>query len=135
MAKRVGRPRKFKSARDLERKIEAYFDKCDQEGDPHTITGLALALDTSRRVLCEYERDPEFSNAIKRAKGRCEHWIERNALMGKINPTFAIFALKNYGWSDRQQFEHSGGVSAKIIRVPAKAPSAKAWEAMRKDYS
>jgi len=49
----VGRPLKFKTVEELQSNIDAYFEETDK--DEWTITGLAMALDTSRRVLLEYE--------------------------------------------------------------------------------
>ena len=97
-----GRPRKFQSVEELQKKIDAYFESCweevwlkkenkDKEGNvistewnpdldrfgkirkvqkrPYSITGLALALDTKRDLLIDYEnRDDEFSDTIKQAK-------------------------------------------------------------------
>jgi len=109
MAKR-GRPLKFKSVEDLEKKIDAYFAKCDEKEEPYTITGLCLALGTYRDVLLDYENldnRKEFSNAIKRAKLRCQNYAEQQMYL-KQNPAGPIFALKNYGWRDKQEIEHSG---------------------------
>lgn len=102
MAHPGGRPLKFKSPEDLEEMIAGYFTDCDENERPYTITGLALWLDTSRETLLDYQERPEFSDAIKRAKVKCENWVEENALMNKVNPTTAIFNLKNnYGWKDK----------------------------------
>ena len=68
-----------------------------------TITGLALYLGTSRRVLMEYENNDEFSNTIKKAKTMIENTYEEG-LMTK-NSTGAIFALKNFDWTDKKQIE------------------------------
>src|SRR3990167_2355681 len=61
-----GRPLKFKTHEELEAKINEYFNKTPKE--EWTITGLALALDTSRKVLVEYEVREKFGNTIKKAK-------------------------------------------------------------------
>ena len=132
-----GRPLKFKTVEILQQKIDEYFGNCDpHEAEhkvvrngvdgrqyfatekvitdqvPYTITGLALALDTSRKVLRDYESgkydDPErsdelnsqFSNTITRAKVRVEQFAEQ-MLYQKSAATGAIFNLKNnYGWVD-----------------------------------
>jgi len=68
---------------------------------PYTITGLALALDTSRETLLEYQEREEFVDAIKRAKLRCQNFTELK-LYGP-NATGPIFSLKNnYGWKDEK---------------------------------
>lgn len=84
---------------------------------PYLITGLALALDTTRETLLDYEngnRDlaedheeydpdvPKFSDTIKKAKLKCQSFSE-----GKLfepNATGPIFSLKNnYGWRDKTE--------------------------------
>lgn len=102
MAK-VGRPLKFKTPEELLGRAYEYFDETLEKNEPITITGLAMALDTSRETLMDYEekRGDQFSDAVKRVKLVCENYAERK-LFGS-NPTGAIFALKNYGWKDRQE--------------------------------
>jgi len=130
-----GRPRKFQDLAVFQAAIDAYFDSCyaevvvkdkdghacvDEDGtvmremqqvEPFTITGLALALDTSRETLMEIETqrsgyDDGFVDAIKRAKLRCQQYAERRMFQAR-NPAGAIFALKNYGWRDTQDINHT----------------------------
>ena len=106
-----GRPLKFKSAAELNGKIEEYFAKCVRTGEPLTVTGLALALDTTRDVLMDYEGKDGFSNTIKKAKLRIENAYEKR-LIARGNGG-DIFALKQFGWKDRteQAVELSGNMS------------------------
>ncbi len=53
MSNPVGRPLKFQTVEELQAAIDGFFKECDQKQKPYTITGLALALDTSRKLLCE----------------------------------------------------------------------------------
>ena len=73
----------------------------------YTVTGLALALDTSRFTLIDYEnKDNEFSHAIKKAKDRCENYVENRLF--ENNPTGPIFNLKNnYKWVDKQEIDNT----------------------------
>lgn len=126
----AGRPLKFKSAEELQEKIDAYFaDMATPRyaGDnvwfePITITGLALALGTTRELLCNYEERDEFHDTIKQAKLRCENYAEKHLFNGK-SPTGAIFALKNYGWRDNQDVNLGGQkdnpVNSVVTFVPA----------------
>lgn len=125
MAENRGRPLKFKSVAELQKKIDEYFsktgwvkrevyDKRKQEVveilayDPPTITGLAIALDTSRKVLCEYEDREDYGNAIKKAKAQCEYALEYGALINAVNPTMAIFSAKNnYDWKDKTEVDQT----------------------------
>jgi hypothetical protein len=106
MAKR-GRPPKFKSVKELQSAIDAYFEKCDEDKEPYTVTGLALALDTTRQTLFEYEDKNGFTDPIKRAKAKCEHWLLEKAIQNKVPQPIAIFVLKNFGWTDKQEIEHT----------------------------
>lgn len=101
-----GRPLKFQSVVELERMIAGYFKKRDENKEPYTITGLAVALDTTRRTLLDYEeKDDEFSHTIKKAKSKCEEYAE-SRLFTSQQCTGAIFTLKNnYGWRDQQNIE------------------------------
>ena len=130
MSKPVGRPLKYKTAEEMQSGIDEYFELCqpkyatDAEGNvlkdnrgnpiielnPPTLSGLSLHLGfADRQSMYDYQnRNDEFSCTIKRARTRCEQWVETNGLAGNTPPAMAIFALKNYGWSDKQEIEHSG---------------------------
>lgn len=108
-----GRPMKFKSAEELQEKIDAYFARCEEKDDPLTITGLALALDTTRDTLMDYEGKDGFSDAIKKAKLKIEHAYElRNIKRGNAGD---IFALKNFGWKDKIESDIKLGGSVNIM--------------------
>ena len=100
MAK-VGRPLKFKSVEELQEKIDAYFVQCDKDKEPYTITGLALALDTSRETLMNYEKKEEFFDTVKKGKLRVEHDYE--IALRKNGRAGEIFGLKNFGWKDKTE--------------------------------
>ena len=100
----VGRPLKYKSAAEMQKVIDRYFDTCDKEGRPYTVTGLAMELDLDRRSLVNYSERDEFFLTIKKAKARVERYIEEH--MYSANVTGLIFNLKNnFGWVDRQEIE------------------------------
>ncbi len=106
------KPLKFKTVEILQEKIGEYFNVTPR--DEWTITGLALALDTSRQVLCDYEDNrPEYSDAIKRAKLIVENGYEID--LKKHGRTGTIFALKNFDWKDKSETELSGGVKLEQI--------------------
>jgi hypothetical protein len=102
----AGRPLKFQSVEELQKKIDAYFAECEVKEEPYTITGLALALGTYRQTLINYEGKEEFMDAIKSAKTRVEQYAEKKLFSS--TPSGAIFALKNFGWSDKIENEHTG---------------------------
>src|SRR5690606_9482293 len=97
---------KRKRVKDPETGIIEYVDVPQKDGNgeqlfaqvrPFTVTGLAVALDTTRETLLDYENKPEnaaFSDTIKKAKQRIQQYAEDYLFSGK-NPTGAIFNLKN----------------------------------------
>lgn len=88
-------------------KLELITRKRMTKQVPYTITGLALALGTTRETLLDYEEKDGFSDTIKAAKLRCENYNEQ--MLYGTSPTGTIFNLKNnYGWRDKTEQENSG---------------------------
>lgn len=108
--KKIGRPLKFQSVKKLQESIDEYFNITPIE--MQTVTGLALHLDTTRELLCDYQAKDEFSDTIKRAKARIEHAYELRGM--EKGTAFDIFRLKNMGWKDQQNIKHSGGMDNTI---------------------
>ena len=109
-ARKEGEGRRFKAQpEDFE-----WVQQTDWRGEPmfrmvkpYTVTGLALALHTSRETLCNYEKTDKFSETIKRAKLVIHNFTEQGFIAGTISPSAAIFSLKNnYGWKDEQTHTH-----------------------------
>lgn len=131
----TGRPPKYENVKQLEEAIEDYFQYIkgefhfeqvvvprkkktdveeipivqkvwDREPEPSTITGLALYLGfVSRQSIYDYEKNGEYSYTIKKARLRIEANYEK--ALSSSSPTGAIFALKNFGWADKQQLDHT----------------------------
>ena len=99
---------KYTSAEELETNIQEYFSSSDAAEKPYTFAGLAHYLGFStRQSLWEYsKRGDELSLPTKRALLYIEADYEAQLRSG--SPTGAIFALKNRGWTDKQEVEHSG---------------------------
>lgn len=111
---KVGRPLKFKSVKELEEKIDAYFK--DKNNFPWTITDLACWLGCDRQTLLNYQGKEEFFGTIKSAKTRIEASIEKGALTGVYNPTFSIFNMKNnFGWQDKHEIDTTSSNRIEII--------------------
>lgn len=101
----VGKPRKYKNAKDLEKVMNEYFEYCDREGVHYGVVGMCVYLDIVRTTLLEYEKEPEYMDTIKLAKQRIESYNEQMLYKMK-NPTGAIFNLKNnFGWADRSEIK------------------------------
>lgn len=102
-----GAPPKYKTAADLERAVEKYFDGNDAVP---TVAGLALALGFCDRssMYNQKDRGDDFSHVIKKAMMRIESFHEM-ALSGR-NPTGHIFWLKNHGgYSDTHKLDLPAG--------------------------
>lgn len=101
----IGRPLKFKSVEEMQSAIDTYFADCEANDEPLTVTGLCIALDTSRETLLDYQGKDEYSYTIKKAKLMCENYAEKQLFKGK-NVIGVIFNLKNnYGWKDQQSID------------------------------
>ena len=103
---KVGRPKAFKSVKEVEEKINAYFNYCEEKEKPYTMSGLAYYLGIDRKTLLNYSKNEEYFHTIKKARDKVQMQLEENALSNKANPTFTIFNLKNnFDWKDK--IEHS----------------------------
>jgi len=99
------KPLKFKTAEDLQNKINVYFEDCKEQEIPLSITGLALALDTNRQTLINYQEKDGYENIVDRAKLMIENAYEIRLINNGRSGD--IFALKNFGWADRQEIDNN----------------------------
>lgn len=133
-----GRPMKFKSVEELQEKIDAYFESCyeevwiqDEEGEwkpvldhdgnvktrmirPLTITGLAVALDTSRQTLLNYEENGQFFDTIKKAKEKIESFAEEQLFTNPRTAGVIFNMVNNYGWKNKQEHDQNVTVNSKL---------------------
>lgn len=96
-----GRPLILESVEEFNRRANAYF-----ESTPlleWTITGLAVALNTSRQTLMNYENRDAFFDAVKAVKDKIEMSYEIG--LRKRGGAGDIFGLKNFNWTDRHEIE------------------------------
>ena len=101
----VGRPRAFKSVEEVEEKINAYFNYCEEKEKPYTMSGLAYYLGISRQTLVNYSNQDQFFDTIKKARDRVQMQLEE-CLYRLGNNSGVIFNLKNnFDWKDK--IEHS----------------------------
>jgi hypothetical protein len=113
----TGRPPKFETPEELETKIEEFFEYCIEEKEIPDVEGLAVFLDTTRKTLFEYEKKPDFSNTVKRAKEKIFHKKKQLAFQGKMNATVFIFDAKNnHEYTDKQELDHTSG--GEKINIP-----------------
>ena len=108
----MGRPLKFKTEEKLQEAINGYFEYCEEKKKPETIAGLAYHLDIDRHTIYNYEKRDDFFHTIKKARDRILAGLEEALFTdGKSGQ---IFLAKNYGYSDKQEIEHSGDIEIKF---------------------
>lgn len=108
-----GKPPKYSNANQLHEKCSEYFLECEVNNEKATITGLALFLGfESRQSLYDYKEKKEYSYILKRATLAVENSYETSG------SAFDIFALKNMGWKDKNEVDHtSNGESINITPI------------------
>ena len=136
-----GKTPRYKSAEEIQVKIDEYFEECkgtllrDHNGDPiltrwgdpvfldrrpPTITGLALALGFKTRTgLLRFQAKKEFMDVILEAKSRVELYNEE-MLYDRDGAKGAMFNLsRNFrGWKEEKQDESKGPAVNIINDIP-----------------
>ncbi len=139
----AGRPPKYKTAVELQKKIDEYFNAIGDKknilgtgnrGYIHnpkiTISGLCYHLGfCSRQSFYDLQEKEEFTYTIKKARLRVfnhyEQMLQGNAVAGPI------FALKNLGWSDRQEIDHTSK-GEKLTPINITVDSSETAETLKK---
>jgi hypothetical protein len=100
---KVGRPVKFDAA-DMTKALESFISQNDEPLIQEFIMNYNIS---SSRFYDIAKDNKELKDTIKRAVDKQELYLIKNAQKGLINPTFAIFRLKQkqFGWSDKQEIE------------------------------
>ena len=114
----VGRPRRIKSPEEFDRLVDSYIDMCRANNEPVLLLGLVLALGFSGKdALYEYANFPEFSESVKRARALIEYEYEKRL---NVNSSAAgpIFALKNFGWKDKQEVDNISSDGSMTPKAP-----------------
>jgi hypothetical protein len=119
---------KFKNPEDFQAAISEYFESGVKirkvivgkgenekvvEVPVPTITGLVLHCGfCDRSSFYDYEKKKEFAYTIKRARSFIE--LEYEEMLHKGNCTGAIFALKNFDWTDKLELEVTDVIADRI---------------------
>lgn len=110
MTDKGGRPRKF-TPETMKKRLDEYFDKTPVEDI--TLTGLCIWLDIYKDTFYNYAKRKDYKDMINMARMRVENSYEvslkRNGRAGDI------FALKNFGWTDRQEVAYSEQPTPTVI--------------------
>ena len=107
--------RKYKTAKELEDKIEEYFNTPVDTGF-HSYPGMLLFLDISedtemRLRLSKDSKDKGFADVLKKAAARRQEELSRIGLEDRNKSVFAMFLLKqatNGGLRDRPKDDDDG---------------------------
>ena len=117
----AGRPRIYNSPDEMQEQIDAYFI---QPGVIPTVPGLAYFLGfANKHSLIDYAEKEEYSFTVSRAKSRIELVRAETLVHPDLKNCNGIkFDLQNnFGWKDKTETEHSGGMQITRIELPPKA--------------
>jgi len=121
---------------ELIQKIDAYFEECDRTvrtvvigkrtaevSRPYTMVGLALYLGIHKDTLYEWlkgkypckekKAQKQVTDSLARAKMKIETSLLERSLTGELESRTATLILGKMGYANKQEVEHSGGVSVK----------------------
>lgn len=106
---------------ELAERITAYFQWCDANERLPGIEALSLSLGISRITFWRWcngktEQSPEWRRICENAKQYIITALETAAASNKINPALAIFMLKNFGYSDQEDFDTRSGQDTQKMR-------------------
>lgn len=89
---------------EFEKEVLNYIEQCELSDEPITISGLAVYMKIGRTTLWRYAEREKFKSLMEFFKERVMMCLENETLKGNLNPTMAIFSLKNnFGWTDKVQ--------------------------------
>ena len=99
--RKVGRPLKIESPEQMEQILNEYFETTEE--NKITLTGICLALNLDKSNFYEYEKREGYEDIVKRARMIVENSYEIS--LRENGRTGDIFALKNFGWTDKQEID------------------------------
>ncbi|MFW9872154.1 MAG: terminase small subunit [Candidatus Thorarchaeota archaeon] len=108
--KKLGRPLKYKTPEELELILIDYFNEIDF--NEWSVTGLALLVG-SKQLIQDYEKRGEYKDLIIHAKLMIENSYEIS--LRKNGRPGDIFALKNFDWKDKQEFNQKIDSTINVI--------------------
>jgi hypothetical protein len=111
-----GKPKEWTDERisDLADKLEEWA----ASGDAKFLETFCQENQTYPQRLSEFAKDnAKFAEVLKIAKAACASSIAKATFLGICPPAFGIFTLKQHGWTDKQEIEHSGEVKSTVVTV------------------
>ena len=110
----MARPNKYTEEIIIEMiaKLDAYVT----ETDIPIVAEFAYKNNIPKRTLYDLaDKNDELLHSIKVLVTKKEAQLERLGLTGAIDKTMAVFSLKQLGWKDKNETEHTGAVGITII--------------------
>ena len=93
-------------------KMDAYIE----ENPIPIVAEFAYMNGIPKRTLYDLaDKNEELLHSIKVLVTKKEAQLERLGLAGAIDKTMAVFSLKQLGWKDKNETEHTGAVGITII--------------------
>jgi len=99
---------RYRTPEEFDKAVNDYEATCKLNKKALTFTGMALHLGFASKISIDYyKKFPEFVDSVDRAKLLIENQYEENLSTKGIAPVGSIFALKQFGWSDKHEIKHS----------------------------
>lgn len=133
----MGRPRKIKSAKEMEELWEQYKEQCNnrlvmthdfssknsefvsaelKKSVTYTVEGFCRFLGIVRSTFYDtYENDPKFSDTVTRIREECEIDAREKFELGIISPQLAGLWMSNYGYTTKTDSNVSGAMPVQIV--------------------
>lgn len=121
---------------EFEDKVEAYLEerKLGKEKWPITLVDFCVFAEVYADYISEHDlgdKSPlDFSEAIKMLRTECRRSLEHYGLLGKVNPTMAIFLLKaNHGYKEpTDPLFNLGAMGDVIVKLPEPPKQLNSWQ-------
>lgn len=106
----MARPVKYTKEKinEIELKLNEYIESTDIP----IVAEFAYMYGIRRSTLYDIK---ELSYTMGKLRDKKEAQLEKLGLYSKINASLAAFSLKQLGWRDKQDIEHSGGIQ--FVRI------------------
>ncbi len=101
-----------RSFSEWEKNANLYFSNCEENSEPITVTGLAIAVNMSREALMEFLDKKKNKPGVMMVRLKVENAYEKR-MIARGN-SGDIFAMKNFGWSDKKDGEENNDTEVKV---------------------
>lgn len=114
MAKKTGRPLKYKDDKEIMSLFTDYLNECVEKKRILTKAGWLFKLGISRETYREYKARPEFVDTLRQIEFAIEEaWLQR---LTETGATGAIFYLKN-AFKDDYRDRHETDITSNGLSI------------------